>query len=69
MNQSNQICYSLGNQLVLQHLSSSTLPAKDPEPKPGSPIPEPDVPFPPDQTPVEPVKDPNPVIPEQFPHK
>ena len=38
-------------------------------PKPGGPRPEPDVPFPPDQSPIEPVKDPNPVIPEQFPRK
>jgi hypothetical protein len=52
-----------------QHLSLSNLSARDPQPKPVSPIPEPDVPFPPDQTPVEPVKDPNPVIPEQFPQK
>ena len=40
-----------------------------PIPKPGGPRPEPDVPFPPDQPPIEPVKDPNPVIPEQFPRK
>ena len=40
-----------------------------PIPKPGGPRPEPDVPFPPDQSPIEPVKDPNPVIPEQFTQK
>jgi hypothetical protein len=54
---------------VLIHLLLFALPARDPEPKPASPIPEPDVPFPPDQTPIEPVKDPNPVMPEHFPQK
>jgi hypothetical protein len=60
--------YSPGPTTVLQR-SLPTLPNRDTDPKPGSPIPEPDVPFPPDQTPIEPVKDPNPVIPEHFPQK
>jgi hypothetical protein len=66
MYRSINLFYSFENQTLFQR----TLPAllsRDPDPKPGSPIPEPDVPFPPDQTPIEPVKDPNPVIPEQFP--
>lgn len=57
------------SQGVKMSIHRSVILHSPPIPKPGGPRPEPDVPFPPDQSPIEPVKDPNPVIPEQFPRK